>query len=353
MAKASFFNNGGNKKAPDDSLLHKEHNETAQEQDFFKKAVYIILILFGVMLFTFAVTFFASVRGGEKTLIPNVVGEQVTDALITLQERELYPKVLVKFTDDPKEKNTIIAQSPKPGTSVKAGRRVILTISKGAVVENVGNYVGSELDEVRANLQTLFATYKPLLQIAEVIYQHSDEPVGTILAQEPAPGTEVTELTDLTFIVSRGMDEGMYKVENFNGMGYDEVVQILSEQNIPFIFDIDSGAPAQREAVVFKQNPPIGDYVELGVPIELTINGLSKVPRGMVFGLFEYQLPVYMIPVTVQLERQVEGQEPEIIFTTKYPGGRISVPYMEEEGTTLVLYVSYKEKTRILLDSQE
>ncbi len=352
MAKASFFKNNGGK-APDDSLLHKVHNETEEEQNFFKKALFIILIVFGLMLFTFAVTFFAAVRGGEKTLIPNVVGESITEALVTLQERELYPKVQVKFTDDPKEKNTIIDQSPKPGTSVKAGRRVSLTISKGAVIENVGDYVGNNLEDVRVNLQTLFATYKPLLQIAEVIYQFSDEPVGTILAQEPAPDTPVTELTDLTFVVSRGMDEGMYKVENFTGMKFDEVIQSLSEQNIPFVFDIDSSAPAQREAVVFKQNPPIGDFVEQGTPVELTINGLSQVPRHMVFGLFEYQMPTYMIPVTVQLERRYEAEEPEIIFTTKYPGGRVAIPYLEREGTTLVLYVSYNERTRIQVGAQE
>ncbi len=346
MAKASFFNNKGGDKTPDDSLLHKVHNESEGEQKFFKQALYVILIVFGLMLFTFGVTFFAAVRGGEKTLIPNVIGESITDALVTLQERELYPKVQVKFTDDPREKNTIIDQSPKAGSSVKAGRRVSLTISKGAVLESVGDYVGSDLEEVRANLQTLFATYKPLLQITEVIYQFSDEPVGTILAQEPSPDTEITGLTDLTFVVSRGMDAGMYKVENFTGMGYGDVIAKLSEENIPFVFDIDSGAPAQREAVVFKQNPPIGDFVEQGTPIELTINGLSAVPRGMVFGLFDYQLPTYMIPVTVQLERQFGTEEPEIIFTTKYPGGRISVPYLEKEGTTLVLYISYKEKLR-------
>jgi len=352
MAKTSFFKKNDGDKVPDDSLLHKVHNETEGEQKFFKQALYIILIVFGLLLFTFGVTFFAAVRGGEKTLIPNVVGESITEALVTLQERELYPKVQVKFTDDPKEKYTIIEQSPKAGTSVKAGRRVSLTISKGAVLENVGDYVGSELEEVRVNLQTLFATYKPLLQITEVIYQFSDEPVGTILAQEPSPGTEITELTDLTFVVSRGMDEGMYKVENFTGMNYSEVIALLSEQNIPFIFNIDSGAPAQKEAVVFKQNPPIGDFVEQGTPIELTINGLSTVPRGKVFGLFDYQLPTYMIPVTVQLERQNGNDDPEILFTTKYPGGRISVPYLEDEGTTLVLYISYKEKLRYEVGTQ-
>ena len=69
MSKASFFNNKGGK-APDDSLLHKVHNETEEEQSFFKKALYIILIVFGLMLFTFAVTFFAAVRAERKRSSP-------------------------------------------------------------------------------------------------------------------------------------------------------------------------------------------------------------------------------------------------------------------------------------------
>lgn len=330
----------------DDSLLHKVHNETKEEQAFFKRALLIILIMFGVMLFTFAVTFFASVRGGEKTLIPNVTGMEVTEALIILQEREIFPKVQVKFTDDPLDKGLVVAQSTEPGTAVKAGRRLGLTISKGAVIDRVGDYTGSNLDEVRASIQTLFAAYKPLLQVKEVIYQLSDEPVGTILAQEPAPDTEITGLTDLTFVVSRGMDEGMYKVENFTGVPFDEVVQTLSEQNLPFIFTIDSDAPPQKTSVVFKQYPAIGDFVERGTPIELTVNGLSSVPKGKVFGLFEYQLPVYMIPVTVELKRQVGTKEPESIFQTKFPGGRIALPYLEEEGTELILFISYEEVLR-------
>lgn len=376
MAKASFFNNSSssdkqkqekststiieekqktpvdpdNKTAlPADSLMEKTPDR--KEQWFFRRALWLILLTIALLLFTFAVGFFVTLQGAEKTMVPNVEKMDLVDGLIELQEKGLNSRVQVKYTQNPEEKGTIVSQNPGSGQNVRIGRKVTLTVSQGAIVENIGDYIGMTLDEVKLELQTIFASFQTLIEVGEVVYQYSDEPEGVIIAQDPTEGTEVTGLTPLNLVVSRGMQEGLFKVENFTGMNYGDVLTALAEQNIPFVFHIDESSPAQSESIVFRQVPAIGEMVEVGTPLELYINPLSE--RAIensgddrVFGLFEYQVPQFMVPIPMRAEKKTGTTEPVIIFEMQHSGGLISFPYLEEEGTSISLYANEKEIIR-------
>ena len=54
-----------------------------------------------IMLLFFLGSFFLAVKGSEKTVVPNIIELDIFDALTRLQERELYPRVNVKFTGNP------------------------------------------------------------------------------------------------------------------------------------------------------------------------------------------------------------------------------------------------------------
>ena len=122
---------------------------------FFSVAgVLLLVILAGV------VTFFISLEGDMQTLVPDTVGKELTGALISLQEDNLIPFIQMRYSSDPSLKGKILSQKPHAGTLVKAGRKIELIVSKGAIIDRVGDYIGQDLNEVKIQLQTLFVASK-------------------------------------------------------------------------------------------------------------------------------------------------------------------------------------------------
>jgi beta-lactam-binding protein with PASTA domain len=307
------------------------------ESRYFKITVLSVL---GIVLLTIVAglgTFVLSLRGREQILVPEVRQEELAEALIELQERELHGVVQLRYHSDPNLKGKVVEQDPASGTLVRAGKEVSLTVSQGAIVDRVGDYTGRTLQEVRSELATLFTTFDALLQVGEVSYVFSDEPAGTVLEQDPEPGTELSGTTPLDLVVSRGADVRRVSVPSYSGLNYQEAIDLLAEQNTPFVFSLADTAQAGAGGIVVDQEPEAGESVAAGSRVRLTMMPPDEVPEAMVFGLFERVLPDYPVAVDVTLEAIDPDGERETLFSMKHPGGEIAVPYMVEENSRIVL----------------
>ena len=325
-----------------DSMNLKSDKVTEEESKFFKNALYLIIAVFVVLFFTFSVTFFLSLRGEEKTMVPDMAGMELVEALIDLQAKELYPRVQVRYSSDPMTKGTIIKQDPPAGSIVKAGKRVTITVSKGAVVDKVGDYIGKDLNDVKVDFQIQFTTYKPNLIINEpVIYEYDSSPPGTIIAQKPDPGTSISGLTEVDFVVSRGEPGATMSVNDYVSMPYSDVVKRLARANIPFLFAIDE--EAEGNGIIMGQNPASGESVETGTILNFTVASPDELAEGIIFGLFEYSIPEYPVNIDLKFESLSPSGERKTIFETKHRGGKISIPYKVAVDTELILSILDKE----------
>ena len=151
----------------------------------------IVLIMAAIMLLGTAAAFFISVKSPERVMVPDVTGTELTEALQEMQVKQLYPKIQMRYSNSPEEKGTVLEQSPAGGTIVKAGRRIQLTVSQGAVIDRVENYVGMKIDDVRMQLQTLFAaSTTPIIKLSDApIYKTNAAEAVTVLEQNPAPNS--------------------------------------------------------------------------------------------------------------------------------------------------------------------
>lgn len=322
-----------------DSFQGKTDLESRDEKNFFRMALGVILGTLLVLFFSFLITFFISVRGAEQTLVPDVTGELLIDGLINLQEKELYPRVQVRYTEDPLEKDHIISQDPKAGSVVRAGKRVKLMISKGAVVDKVGTYTGQNLSDIKTQLQTLFASYKPLMVIKEpVIFVFDDAAAGTILEQEPPADTPLTGLTELVFVVSRGPVGEKYSLDDFSGLRWIDAVNRLVRANQPFRFSLSEEVKGNNSEIL-SQNPAAAEIVKAGTKIEFSISTPKKLGRDERFGIIELTLPYYPIAVELTVERTETAGRAETLLTMPHPGGKFSMPYREKVGTEITVKV--------------
>jgi eukaryotic-like serine/threonine-protein kinase len=292
--------------------------------------------------------FFIAVRGAEQTMVPDVSGKELTAALLELQAKELYPRIQLRYSQNAADKGTILDQDPVPGSIVKAGRRIKLVVSRGVVVDEVENYVGQNLDDVKMHLQTLFSTSsKPLLALKEPpMYRFSTEAAGTILEQKPEPGTDVSGPTRLEFVVSRGPENAMVKVPDLVGLPIVDALERIRQSGIFFNFSI---RPAQRGEVgetVVSQLPAGQAVVSANTPVALVVALPDKLPPGEIFGVFERVLPEYPYPLSLKLEALLPSGERRRLVATDHPGGSFSAPYRLPEGSTLILSILNREVLR-------
>lgn len=310
----------------------------------------IILLFAGIiclMLLAGVATFLLSIEGAEETMVPDLMGQALEDAIIALQEKELNARVQMQYSSNPGDKGTVLSQDPDPGALVRAGSNVVMRISKGAIIDRVENYIGWKLEDLELHLQTLFTTHGPLLRIKRPVVKVFDESEpGTILEQKPLPGTEISGMTDLELVVSRGPEGSTVEMAQYVGMPYEQAIERLIVLEVPFTF---TGRPVEGDEEpgrVVDQDPAPGTARNPGELVELVMTEPVDVPQGKVFGIFERSLPDYPIIVDLTLEAVAPEGEREEIVTIKHPGGMIGIPYTVEEGTMLVLSVFDREIIR-------
>lgn len=315
------------------------------EKKSWKRAVLLVTAMVLTMIVFGVITFWLSVSGKEEVLVPSVEQEELITALTELQEKELYPRLQVRYSSD-FAKGLVIEQKPAAGSIVKAGRRVTLVVSKGPIIDKVADYVGQNLGDVRLNLKTLFASYRALIKIQEpVMYQFDNAPRGTILAQKPEAGTMIDSVTELELVVSRGPRGELIEVGDYVDLSFQDALAELASLNIPFVFNVRQATGDEQSGVILSQTPEAGSEVPYGSVLQMSMSRPRRLGGGKVFGVFEYVLPDYPIMVDISLD-SITPSEKTTLLSMKHPGGPISIPYVVEENSELVLYIFDSEEIR-------
>ena len=290
--------------------------------------------------------FFIAVRGAEQVMVPDVRGKDLTEALLELQVKELYPRLHIRYSQSSQDKGLILEQEPKVGTIVKAGRRVRLVVSQGVMINSVANFIGRNIDEVRLDLQTLYTASGglPLLSLKEpLMYDISAEDPGTILNQKPEPGTDISGPITLEFVVSSGPGNAVTTIPQLIGMEISQALEMIGRTGINFQFSVREPGGNEKGETVVSQNPPGNTSAPVDTVVRLTVTSPEKLAEGEVFNLFHYSMPKNPYPLAVRLEALLPLGERIRLISVEYPGGEFTVPYKLPLGSTLVLSMLNRE----------
>jgi beta-lactam-binding protein with PASTA domain len=287
--------------------------------------------------------FLLSIRGAEQTMVPEVRGMELSQALIKLQEKELYPRISLRFTDDPGDRGTIVDQKPRPGSIVKAGRRIQLTVSKGAVADKVENFVGQDVNEVKIHLQNLFASTKPLIFIKEPsVYLYDKSPAGTILQQKPLPDTEISGPTPLELWVSRGPEKPQIVVPELRGLSFAEALAQVQKTDLVVTFSMRRASAKEKAGIVVAQSPTPGSRIPANARVTATLTAPAP-EKGLVAGIYSRELSEYPYAVKVSLEAVAPAGDRRPLVAMNHPGGLFTAPYILPAGYSLALFVLDRE----------
>lgn len=308
-------------------------------------------IAFIIMIGVCCAVFFANVKGPEQVLVPNVVGESLEDALIEMQVKELYPKINLRYSNNPADKGTILEQDPEAGTIVKGYSRDSLVVSRGVVVDAVGDYVGKNLDDVQMSLQTLFTgQLEPLIVLATPKYIPDTSDPGTILEQDPPEGYKISSPVTVQLVVSRGPNYENTRRPYVIGQNVNDLLQTIARSKIVFDITTHDASDDEKPGTVTSQETIESEFVPNYTRVAIEMAMPSEPADENVYGIFHENLTAYPYPIAMRLEAIPAEGNAYTILNFNHPGGNLTIPYAVPRGTTLVLYVADKAKAKKLVE---
>lgn len=317
-----------------------------------KTALVALSTVIVFMLFIGVVAFGLALQGSEQTLVPDIRGVELSQALVTLQEKELYPRISLRITDNAADRGTILEQNPGPGAIVKAGRRINLVVSRGPVIDRVGNYVGQDLGELRTHLTSLYASGRPLITVKDPpIYVFDKSTPGIILEQKPLPDSEITGPIELELVVSRGPEAAKAQVPQLAGLDFASAYAQIEKSGLPVFATMRAAQKGEKSGVIVSQSPAAGAQVAAASTVNIVATSPSA-DQNLVSGVFRQDLPTYPYPLKLSIEAIKPTGERGVIFRVATPGGKIAVPYAVQDGTVLVMSVLDREVARIEVRKQ-
>ena len=307
-----------------------------------KTIVITSLVMLIVFIAVSTLVFFISLKSAEQVMVPNVVGKDLPEALLDLQARELYPRIQLRYSQKADEKGLILEQDPSPGAIVKGGKRIELVVSQGTVIDTVQNYIGENIEDVQNRIRELFTSgSRQYIQIKQpYLTKYSAEPAGTILEQEPAAGTPISNNMELTFVVSKGTQAETTQVPDMTGADLKKIYQVMQRAAVTFAFT--AGSTTGTDITVQQQSAAAQSEVPVFSPVTLTVS-LPESADGMISGILKTTLAEFPYPFTVSLYAAYPNGDKDLLTSFRHTGGAYSVPYTVPEGTKLSLEVRNKE----------
>ncbi len=139
----------------------------------------------------------------DSVQVPDLFGLTVDAAQPQLEELSLILNA-VEIEDATFEPGTIINQAPPPGTSHPGGGVVIVEVAIRPAVPTIPNVVGNDANTARRTIRRQGFVVRRTFVDADGNEIESAVNEGTVISQDPAPGTEATAGTRVRIVIQQG-----------------------------------------------------------------------------------------------------------------------------------------------------
>lgn len=207
-----------------------------------------------------------STAGPGMIEAPVFVGVSLREAEAKAAKAGVQVEVKSSETSSTMPVDFVLRQDPEPQTMVRKGRVITVVTSSGPVSLTLPDFVGGKFEVAQAFIAANQLVLGNLVEKVDV------SPVGTVLAQEPAAGADVSRGSIVTLTMSRGT---MTIMPDLVGSSLTESRKRLTALGLSVSKVIVSPKITQPAQLVLMQEPAVGDAIEKGGWIELTV---SKVP---------------------------------------------------------------------------
>ena len=154
-------------------------------------------------------------RSGGNVLVPDFRGRH-TSEVMKIKPSNIEVVTRDQKYDDRQPKGYVIAQYPDPGTLVKPGKQVLITVSLGLQKVNVPNLIGKSMREVDVALMN------SQLILGNSAYVFSDKiSPDRIVGQSPLSSEEYGVNKNVDLLISLGKKPETLPLPNLTGINLD------------------------------------------------------------------------------------------------------------------------------------
>jgi beta-lactam-binding protein with PASTA domain len=299
----------------------------------------------------YAVSLFT--QSAKEIVLPDLRGKNIIYVLETLTHLGLNPKLHGTGYDDDVPKYGVTFQDPLPGTTIKKGRDVVITISKGHKENIIPDFRQVPLK------QALLTLEKKEFKAGTLSYVYADGTAkGQIIAQYPRAFSTVKSNSLCSFLVSKGPEPVAQVMPNLSGLSLNAAVNLLESRDLMVSKIASKTDPNSARGVILSQRPEFGKPVLPFTPIELGVNntreGLVLAPedlRGLI--LVSYSLAPGFLKKHVRVETDFLGFPLDLFNEYYTPGKDINVLIPAGIKTKIKIFVDNELVKTKLIDPWE
>lgn len=199
--------------------------------------------------------------------VPDVKGKTLVEAEAILKDNNLDFTLKEEF-DAKVPTGTVIKQSPGAGSHVKAGRKIQLTVSKGAEPGVVPDLKGKNLAEATEML------HAAKLAVGKVTVQYKEGAAqGAVLSQDIEAGKKVAAGTKVDLVVN--ISKGQSVVPDLTGLTLSDARERLSSMGL-MVGSVTTKEDSAPKGTVIGAEPEFGKVLSEGSVVTLIVSGGKK-----------------------------------------------------------------------------
>lgn len=254
---------------------------------FTKPVIVNLSIAFGIILLLLAVVNWSLsvyTRHGQNLAVPDVTGKQLAHAEDILSDADMELKILDSVYITGMPPNTVIDQTPKPGTKVKGGRSIYVTL-------NAYNVPMIELPDLAGKSSFKYAKMQLEsygLKVGEPIYKpspHQNALLEILYNGQPVPAkVKVPKGAEVILVIGQGFSGEEVQIPYLIGLTQREALQKLKGE-----FGLSLGALIVEDditdtlnAIVYRQSPDFAIGRKLNVGEEIDVFVAKTLPESVV-----------------------------------------------------------------------
>ena len=234
----------------------------------FLKGFGMVLALAGVgVISAFAVV--ALLLRQEEVRAPDLTGQDIVTAIETVTQQGLQLKVERREPHPTQPRDTVISQTPAPGSGVKKGRPVRIIVSQGANETQTPNLVGEHMRKAEMTIRQAGFFPGALSRAWSENVQRD-----VVIAQDPAAGSPLAKGGKISILVSSGKKAPVLVMPKLIGKKAEEAVRTIERTGLQHrvVYKTSESTTAGAERIVIGQKPGPGYPVSSDGAAEIVVS---------------------------------------------------------------------------------
>jgi len=229
----------------------------------FKAAAAVLALICAIPVSALILSGISAMGANGNIEVPDLSGMTYEEAEVALQDAKLTIEKGDEVIDKDFEAGQIVSQIPTSGSKVKAGKSVLVSISKGVKEGMVPNIIGKSLEDA------LFLLDKYGFNEGSTTVEASDMPKDIVIKQSPEAGSEVKPGSTVDISVSEGPQETAPDVIGMNILDAEAVLKSADLKVGDIVYEMSD---VYAKDIVIWQQDVRGANLKPGTTVNLKVS---------------------------------------------------------------------------------